>query len=263
MSWTQEESRVESNRFDNAAGYYDQYRPSYPKEMIDKIVEYANLDQASNVLEVGAGSGKATELFVDRGYSITCIEQGIELSNLGMERFKSSGQVNYIVGRFENVHLDRESSDLLFSAQAFHWVEKPLGYALINLNLKKQGSAALMWNKYLDDGSDMMAEIKSICSKYGVLYMQNEEEIFTMCETDLKAIENTKYFEDIELFSLPWEEEKDLESFINFLSTGNGYLALSPDAKEALKKELEIVFLNYGNKMSQKFVCTTYLFKKR
>lgn len=54
--------KYESEQFDKAADYYDMYRPSYPKQVIQLLVERTHLHRQSKVLELGAGSGKATEL---------------------------------------------------------------------------------------------------------------------------------------------------------------------------------------------------------
>jgi len=51
--------------FNQMADYYDKFRPSYPQEIIDAIVKKAGLNVESSILEIGAGSGKATAQFAD------------------------------------------------------------------------------------------------------------------------------------------------------------------------------------------------------
>lgn len=70
------DAKKESEMFDKAAEYYDEFRPGYPKEIIQTMVEKTNLSNFSKTLEIGAGSGKATEYFKDYGFSIRCIEPG-------------------------------------------------------------------------------------------------------------------------------------------------------------------------------------------
>jgi len=40
---------------------YDYARPLYPKKLFDDIVAYSNLKVNAKILEVGAGTGQATE----------------------------------------------------------------------------------------------------------------------------------------------------------------------------------------------------------
>lgn len=83
MDW-----KKESEMFDQMADYYDKYRPSYPNEIIDTLIKQTKLTNGSKLLEIGAGSGKATELFVNKGFEILCIEPGANLVKRGNERFK-------------------------------------------------------------------------------------------------------------------------------------------------------------------------------
>ena len=103
MNWDLERVKNESRKFDESAIYYDKYRPSYPKEVIESIISISGINEKDKILEIGAGSGKATELFVNRGYNLTCIELGKNLAQKGIEKFKDTGQVEYIVGRFEEI----------------------------------------------------------------------------------------------------------------------------------------------------------------
>ena len=61
MDWVKE-----SEMFDKAADYYDKYRPSYPREIIDTLIAETQIKENSKLLEIGAGSGKATELLAGK-----------------------------------------------------------------------------------------------------------------------------------------------------------------------------------------------------
>jgi hypothetical protein len=51
--------------FGEVAELYDQARPSYPAVLFDDVIAFA--PQSPRVLEVGAGTGKATVLLAERG----------------------------------------------------------------------------------------------------------------------------------------------------------------------------------------------------
>ena len=71
--------KKESEMFDQMSDYYDLFRPDYPQEIIDSIVNHAKLSKGSRVLEVGAGSGKATARFVDYDLEMLCLDPGNNL----------------------------------------------------------------------------------------------------------------------------------------------------------------------------------------
>lgn len=60
------------------AELYDRSRPSYPPALVDDVLEFAGAvpGSADRALEVGAGTGKATTLFAERGVSVVALEPG-------------------------------------------------------------------------------------------------------------------------------------------------------------------------------------------
>jgi trans-aconitate methyltransferase len=59
--------------FGSAASAYERFRPGYPDELVDLVLEYAGRPVRS-ALEIGAGTGKATRLFASRGIAVTATE---------------------------------------------------------------------------------------------------------------------------------------------------------------------------------------------
>ena len=90
----------ESEMFNQAAEYYDEYRPSYPKEIIDSLISVTGITIDADLLEIGCGSGKATEQLIGKGFNILGIDPGEDLVRIGNERFKNEN-VNFVKGRFE------------------------------------------------------------------------------------------------------------------------------------------------------------------
>src|SRR5262249_27615202 len=62
--------------FDANAELYDAARPSYPEERVDEVVLRSGIPPGGRILEIGAGTGKATLSFARRGYAILALEPG-------------------------------------------------------------------------------------------------------------------------------------------------------------------------------------------
>jgi trans-aconitate methyltransferase len=52
---------------------YERFRPGYPVELVDMVMAYAG-QPVRTALEIGAGTGKATRLFAQRGVMVTATE---------------------------------------------------------------------------------------------------------------------------------------------------------------------------------------------
>jgi len=72
--------------FDEAAQLYDKARPSYPQQLVEDVMFYANLPSDGRILEIGCGTGQATCLFARHGYRMLCVEPGPNLVALAKEK---------------------------------------------------------------------------------------------------------------------------------------------------------------------------------
>ena len=237
----------ESKKFDLVSDTYDLYRPSYPQALINQIMLTSNIDNLSKILEVGAGSGKATELFVNKDLNIHCIEHGPNLVKKGLDKFKDINQVSYECVAFQDWEIQEYAYDLIFSAQAFHWVPKPQGYKTLAKALKDQGQMMIFWNKYVNTGDEISVELASILKEYKILYMLDNKEMETYRNRTYDGIYTTDLFKEIEIFDYPWEMEYSYNDFINFISTMNTYISLENQEKDVLNMRLMELFskINY------------------
>jgi protein-L-isoaspartate O-methyltransferase len=62
--------------FDEDAERYDRARPGYPPRLFEDLIELAGLGPGCRLLEVGAGTGKASVPLAVIGCRITAVELG-------------------------------------------------------------------------------------------------------------------------------------------------------------------------------------------
>jgi SAM-dependent methyltransferase len=252
MDWV-----AESKRFDEAAEYYDHYRPSYPDELIEWIESKAGLKPSSKILEIGAGSGKASELFLSRGYELLCIEPGAQLAEVGRRKHRDK-KLEYLVTRFEHWDEPKRSFDLIFSATAYHWVPQPVGYKKCANTLKVDGHLALFWNMYFGEGAPLYQELVSLCNQYGLVYFQNRQEMEMRIQTIALEMNESEFFHSPEVLRYPWKQSYNTESFIGFIKTGNGFLGKSRKEKLDIETEIIAVFDKMGGSVDIELVSTLF-----
>lgn len=252
MDWV-----AESKRFDEAADYYDLYRPSYPDELVEYIVSKAGLGPSSQILEIGAGSGKASELFLNKGYELLCIEPGPQLAEVGRRKHQDK-KLEYLVTRFEHWDEPENRFDLIFSATAYHWVPQPIGYKKCASTLKADGNLALFWNMYFGEGDSQYEELVSLCNQYGVVYFQNGQDMELRIQTIAKEMTDSGYFHNPEIIRYPWKQSFNAESFIGFIKTGNGFLGKSDIEKSEIETEIIAVLDKMGGSVDIELVSTLF-----
>jgi len=98
---------------------YERFRPGYPVELFDAVMTYAG-QPVRTALEIGAGTGKATRLFAQRGITVTATEpDGAMLAEL---RKHVPAIVTTVQTAFEDLR-PGESYGLVYAAAALHWTK--------------------------------------------------------------------------------------------------------------------------------------------
>jgi SAM-dependent methyltransferase len=114
--------------FDEAPTLYDRYRHGYPDAAIDDLLSLAGCAPGDEVLEVGAGTGKATMALVARGMRVTAIEPAPRMSAMLTRKLASHPGSRVLSARFEAADLTGSTYKLVVSAMAFHWVDPTVRY---------------------------------------------------------------------------------------------------------------------------------------
>lgn len=135
------------SRFSDRAADYARYRPSYPAEAINTILE--GLEFPLIAADIGAGTGISSRLLGDRGLSVLAIEPNQEMRQAATPHL----QVDYRHGTAESTGLAEASVNLVTCFQSFHWFEPVQTLKEFSRILKSKGRLAVVWNER-DRGDD-------------------------------------------------------------------------------------------------------------
>jgi SAM-dependent methyltransferase len=143
--WARERGRV----FGEVADEYDGVRPGYPDSLVDTVLAYAGTPR--RIVEVGAGTGKATAAFAARsgpGVPIHCVEPDPRMAMVLRDRLANHPQVEVEVSRFEDWRPPAGGADLLYCAQAWHWVDTETRWQRALATLAPGGTIAIFGHSY-------------------------------------------------------------------------------------------------------------------
>lgn len=256
MDW-----KKESEMFNQMVDYYDKYRPSYPSEIINTIIDKAHLTSGSKLLEIGAGSGKATEQFADFEFEILCIEHGEDLVKKGNERFEGKN-INFIASRFEDYSPQIEYFDAIISAQAFHWISQPIGYEKCARALKKEGYLAPFWNIDITCENDLDKELLATLHKYGAVSCMPKKDYEKRMESISSGIANSGLFLEPKIIHSHWEKNYTADDYFNYLLTGNVFVQKTDKVKQMCFEEIKQVAKKHDGTIKRHYTCELYLTQK-
>lgn len=133
--------------FGGVADLYDLSRPSYPEALVDGVLEFAGVGESDRAVEVGAGTGKATVLFADRGLSVLAIEPSPEMAEVARRNLAGYENVTIEQVEFERWRPPGHEFRLVFSGQAWHWISPEVRYVAARAALEDGGALAAFWNR--------------------------------------------------------------------------------------------------------------------
>lgn len=119
---------------------YDRVRPSYPRELADRVV--AELT-GGRVLDVGIGTGLSAEPFRAAG----CRVLGVE-ADPRMADFARGRGYDVEVSVFEDWDPAGRAFDAVISGQAWHWIDPRAGAVKAARVLVPGGLLVLFWNSF-------------------------------------------------------------------------------------------------------------------
>lgn len=138
--------RDRRTHFNEIAAQYDRTRWEYPAELYRDLLAYTGSGAGTAALEIGAGTGKATQPMLQAGYAVTAVELGENMAEFLQNRFRENRGFRVIVSSFEEADLPDDGCDLIYAASAFHWVDAEIGCPKALRLLKSDGVFALFRN---------------------------------------------------------------------------------------------------------------------
>jgi SAM-dependent methyltransferase len=131
-------NRLRANSFGGEATAYDTHRPRYPDDLIDELVGSG----ARRVLDVGAGTGIASQQFAERGADVLAVEPDARMA--AVARLKG---IPVELATFERWEPAGRQFDLVVFAASFHWVDPAVALPKVRTVLRAGGRLALLWNR--------------------------------------------------------------------------------------------------------------------
>ena len=249
---------VESNRidpgmargFDAWADEYDHFRPGYPDEVFETIASRLVLPRLPAVVDLGAGTGRASLAMAALGWRVTAVEPGKPMLEMLRTRASDDGLlVSTIQADAESTGLDPESVDLVTAAQAFHWFAKREALEEIARILRPGGGLALFWNVRDADRSPFLAEYADLLKR--AAESPNDPGVGRYeaggRDETRRALEAAAGFETPELIQLHQEVQMTDEQFAGMAFTASYVrVGMSPERQDRFRLDLAALLGRHG-----------------
>ena len=227
--------------FDLIPSEFDAWRPRYCKEAFDDIIRYADLRPGKKVLEIGPGTGQATEPLLKTGCDYTGIELGEHLYEFAKKKFAAYPNCRFVNGDFCTYDFGGEQFDMIFSAATIQWIGEP-AFPICN-RLLKTGGCLIMIANISDDKSrnpgEMLNEKDEVYRKYW------HPETSYACRIDkMKAVDYG--FSQPEISDFYYDTDMTADEFVCMTMTHADHITLKEPDRTLFMEGLRNVVNRYG-----------------
>ncbi|QFY11057.1 methyltransferase domain-containing protein [Nonomuraea phyllanthi] len=223
--------RERSVVFGEAVEQYESARPGYPARLVAEVLDYA---PPGPVLEVGAGTGKATAAFALRTADLTCVEPDPRMA--AALRAKCPG-VRVEIGIFEEYVPDRPFS-LLYSAQAWHWVDGETRWDLAHAALAPSGAVAVFWNRYGITDPGLRDALAAVDARYGVTTSSLHSDTSVRTRAARHELTDDPRFTDLDQRAYTRTDRYEPARYLDLVRSISAYRILDPGTRDALVRDV-------------------------
>jgi SAM-dependent methyltransferase len=240
--------------FGQVAERYDRVRPAYPNALVDEVIA---LTGGGRALEVGAGTGKATVMFAQRGVAVDAVEPSAEMASIARRRCADLPGVTIAETDFEDWHGDRHAFALVFSAQAWHWVSPDIKYVRAREALADGGLLAVFWNRPDWGRCEMRDELADAYHRTAPDFgrdpgpMHPGSEIAPDRWEDWDAeIAAAAGLVDPQTRFYEWNAEYTAQRYVDLIATTHDHILLADATRDALLEAVGDVIERHGGSLS-------------
>ena len=265
-----EQRRLQRARtFDEIAELYDRARPHYREELFDDLFRLSEIaPKSARILEVGSGTGRATEPLARRGCEVVCVELGANLARLAAEKLAQFPRVTVINANFE--HWEDAAArpfDVVFAATSWHWINPALRYQKAAQALRPGGFLAFTTGAHAfpPDVDPFFLEIQAAYGAIGMPWPGNwppppPEEV-----PDARAeIESSGLFADVQIARYLWTDEYDADSHVALMQTASDHRLLERQKREWLSSEMRrLIAARPGGRITKHQLTILHIARRR
>ncbi len=226
-------------RFTQTVQYYDQYRPDYPKAILEILQRHCGLTRQSVIADMGSGTGKLSRLFLERGNHLFGVEPNQAMRQMAEQLLSVYPNFVSVDGSAEHSGLAEHHIDFVVAAQAFHWFDRALVKKEFTRVLKPNGWVVLLWNMRQSDASPFMQAYEQLLQTFGESYLKVKAE-------NIHQPEIREWFapSKVTFHQLPNSQIFDLQGLIG-RTESMSYLPKQGEVHEQMIKTLTQLFDRY------------------
>ncbi len=154
--------------FDIIPELFDKFRPRYSDELFNYLISEAEIGTDKCVLEIGPGTGQATEPVLRTGCEYHAIELGEHLYRKMLEKYGKLPNFSIVNDDFITYDFGDMKFDMIYSAATIQWIPETIAFSKTFDLLKTGGTLAMMLTRseYRSENEELYEKIQTLYDRY-------------------------------------------------------------------------------------------------
>jgi SAM-dependent methyltransferase len=244
--------------FNAVALLYDASRPSYPDQLFDDVIAEGELAKGERILEVGSGTGKATEKFARRGFSILAVEPGAQMIVAAKKALADFNNVSFEETTFEGWEPDGGTFGIVAAAQSWHWVDPATSFAKAAKVLRLNGVLAIFGHAGV--GSPLADQFQQIYRRHLPDFVNAApERAWLNSELWVASFDASGLFKPVMHKVYPWRWTHTAKSYTDYLGTLSHHRLMEPKMRDAILADIAEAITAYGGSFEMDMEAHLYM----
>lgn len=243
--------------FDTIPQQFDKWRPRYCDAVFRDMIDNVEINLKKNVLEIGPGTGQATEPILKTGCDYTGIELGEHLARYTRNKFEKYPNCHIINGDFETYSFGNQQYDFIYSAATIQWIPEEIAFTKTFNLLKNGGFFAMMFmeGEYKTPNENLYNKVQQVYEQYFRPTTRYKQEF---------TYENAvKYgFVNLERKEYPMSRRYTADEYVQYIGTHADHLTLKEPEKRNFYEGVHNVIVSEGNIIAFNNTVVLYLVQK-
>ncbi len=244
--------------FDTIPEQFDKFRPRYSRELFRFLIDNVSVGPDKTVLEIGPGTGQATDPILMTGCDYNAIELGEHLFEKMREKYGKYPNFHIVNDDFITHDFGKRRFDLIYSAATIQWIPEEIAFSKTYELLKPGGTLAMMLTRadYRTPNEKLYEEIQKLYDKY---YKPD----IPYTHGSFKYDHASDYgFVDFEEHDFYGKREMDSDEYVSFCGTHCDHIVIPEPIKTEFFDGLRNAVINNGGKIVFEDTYVLYLTKK-
>jgi trans-aconitate methyltransferase len=236
---------------------FDKWRTRYCDELFADVIKASKLDKNKTALEIGPGTGQATEPVLMSGCSYLAVEIGVNFTEHMKSRFGAYDNFQIVNADFETYDLGKNKFDLVYSAATIQWIPEEIAFTKVYDILKSNGTFAMFMTRtdYKSSDEALYQKIQEVYDKY--------------FKPEIPYIQHFEYknainygFTDFECRHYYTEREYTADEFVSWTKISAPQLTIKEPYKSRFLSGIKNAILDFGNRITLLDDNVLYLVRK-